>query len=179
MNMRDESRIAAAWWRRLQPDPDRKNPGDRAALARLRRVTTPTEAAMEPACVALARDLQARPNEFETVALTAAVLAHLRENTGPGSLARHIGVQPDGTSPISWLRVRRLVQAHTLEDRLTAFRRLVNQMSNKAPLYDLADCLLDWSEMRRRQFVFDFHSPPLPALASPAQTKAATQEPAP
>ena len=27
------------WWRDLQPDPERNHKGDRAALARLRRIT--------------------------------------------------------------------------------------------------------------------------------------------
>jgi CRISPR system Cascade subunit CasB len=97
----------------------------------------------------------------------------VREDLGTGKVARLIGVDQGGVSLVSWLRVRRMLQAETPEDRLIAFRRLVQQMNNKAPLRDLANCLLDWSQTRRRNFVFDFHSPSLPAASTSAS---ATQE---
>ena len=79
---------AAAWWRELQPDPARDKPGDRAALARLRRCATVAEAMQEQATIALFRRCGGTgPRELPVVGLAAAVLAHVRDDE-PGGLAR-------------------------------------------------------------------------------------------
>ena len=52
----ERARLAASWWRALQPHPNGSG-GDRAALAQLRRCATAADAAMEPATLDLARQL--------------------------------------------------------------------------------------------------------------------------
>ena len=107
--------VATSWWRDLQPDPARQHPGDRAALARLRRAATVGEAMMEPATLALFRRTGARgPADLPVVALVAAVLAHVRMDAGAGRVARQLGPDhPDApeTALMSQLRFRRLTAA--------------------------------------------------------------------
>ena len=174
---------AATWWRDLQPDPVRKNPGDRAgdraALARLRRCATIAEAMQEPATLALFRRLSAtQHSDLPTIALTAAVLAHVRTDsakTAPGQhVARQVGptsLDEPNTATLKPLRFRRLMEAEG-EDRLAAFRRLVAIAGGTLPVQDLAAALLDWSESRRIRWVFDYWNPVAPAAttASPNPT---------
>ena len=90
-------RAAASWWREMQPDRDRKLPGDRAALARLRRCVTVAEAMQDPAAIALFRRCGATgPNDLPAIGLAAAVLAHLRKEPDPPakSVARRSDRRP-------------------------------------------------------------------------------------
>ena len=83
---------AASWWREMQSDPTRGRPGDRAALARLRRCATVAEAMQDPATIVLFRRCGASgPNDLPAIGLAAAVLAHLRQDQPAKSVARQIG----------------------------------------------------------------------------------------
>lgn len=174
-------KAAAAWWRELQPDPASGRRGDRAALARLRRCATVSEAMQEVTAIQLFRRVGATgPGDLPEVALVAAVLAHVRADA-PGTVARAIG--PDTpekpeTAKMKPLRFRRLMEAYGPDERLVAFRRLVMlAKGNALPVGDLAASLLEWTEQRRRQWIFDYWSadpPPRsstpPGVASPAAT---------
>ena len=81
-SLEEQAGRARDWWRALQPlDLEgRRVPGDRAALARLRRCASPLEAASEPATIALYRKLglDHPERDLPRVAALAGVLAHVR-----------------------------------------------------------------------------------------------------
>jgi CRISPR system Cascade subunit CasB len=166
---------AAPWWRELQPDPGVRRRGDRAALARLRRCASVAEAMQEEATVALFRRVVASgPGDLPGVALAAAVLAHVRDDK-LGTVARTVGpVSPDqpDTAVLKPLRFRRLMEADGHDERLTAFRRLVALAGGALPVADLAAALLDWSEHRRRRWVYDYWNAGTPAALAPASAPA-------
>jgi CRISPR system Cascade subunit CasB len=142
------------------PDPERGHRGDRAALARLRRAATALEAAEEEVTIALVRRLGGSANMLEPVAVCAAVLAHVRDNDGV-PLARRIGPnaqEPDKRPIVSPLRFRRVIQAESAEDKLIQFRRLVRLVGGVAKVDDLAAALLDWSEPRKRDWIFRYYA---------------------
>lgn len=162
MTDKSSAERAAEWWRRLQPNfsNEERNPqGDRAALARLRRCGSVNDAMQEPATIGLFRALGWHsPDLLPKVALTAAVLASVRK-PGRGRFARAIGPespsQPE-TALVKPLRFRRLMEADTDDERLTAFRRTVALADGTADPADLAGALLDWSERRRMDWIFEY-----------------------
>jgi CRISPR system Cascade subunit CasB len=161
------AQAAASWWRKMQPDPTKGRSGDRAALARLRRCATVAEAMQDPAAISLFRRCGATgPNDLPAIGLAAAVLAHLRQDQPTQRVARQIG--PDSpekpeTALLKPLRFRRLMEATTGDERLTAFRRLVALAGGTLNLTDLADALLDWSEWTQRRWVYDYWNAGQPA----------------
>ena len=159
---------AAAWWRSLQSDPERGQAGDRAALARLRRCATVVEAMQEPATIVLFRACGAdRPDDLVTVALAAAVLAHLRQDGPEQSVARQVGQQTgsEALKPalMKPLRFQRLMAAATPDERLAAMRRLVALAGGKLNLRDLCAALFDWTEWRRIRWTYDYWDAGQPA----------------
>lgn len=165
-------KAAAAWWRDLQPDSDRRYPGDRGALSRLRRCATVAEAMQDPATIALFRRCGATaPADLPAIALAAAVLARVREDAPGQSVARQLGPdQPDKpeTAILKPLRFRRMMEATSEDERLIALRRLVALAGARLNLRDLAEALLDWSDRRRRRWVFDYWNAE-PINARPAE----------
>jgi CRISPR system Cascade subunit CasB len=170
MSLRPDS--ATAWWRDLQPDPARNRPGDRAALARLRRCATVAEAMQDQATIALFRRCGgAGPADLPDVALAAAVLAHVRDDDpAEPRIARRIG--PDNTDKpetalLKPLRFRRLMEAHTPDERLAAFRRLIALAGGRLNVRDLADALLRWNEECQRRWVYDYWNAGQPTAMAP------------
>jgi CRISPR system Cascade subunit CasB len=170
--------IAADWWGALQPDPDRHRPGDRAALAQLRRCSRPEDAIEVPAALALARALGARDGHDRRLGdflATAIVLAHVRKDDRDNRMARQLGAAVQGERALlSPLRLARLLAAQTPEERIAAFRRAVALADHKVNLRDLADAMLDWShpvagERIRIAWAFAYHNVPSPTgdLAAP------------
>lgn len=150
----EKAGCATAWWHQLRPDEH--NPGNRAALVRLRRAATLLDAAEEEATIRLAQQIGGRP-ALEDAALCAAVLAGVRDNEQQRT-ARRLGAQ-NGEAPLmSPLRFRRLIQADTHEDRLIQFRRLIALAGHKVNVTDLATALLDWSDRRRRDWIFQYYN---------------------
>ena len=83
-------KAAFHWWERLQPNSPI---GDSGALARL--TTRSQESALEPATAELYRTIkpflrETQEDAYETAALIAAVLAHVREDAAQ-SVARSAG----------------------------------------------------------------------------------------
>ncbi len=159
-----ESRSAVQWWRDLQPNfaSGARNPrADRAALARLRRGDL-TAAMQEPATFDLFRRLDRHRSEaLPEVALCAATLASVREDDEQLHAARQLGGRPgdpDARAAMSPLRFRRLIEAQTLEDRLTTLRRAVALVRGSINVRDLAAACLDWSEPRRNRWVFEYYA---------------------
>ncbi len=172
---------AIAWWRDLQPDPAHGRSGDRAALAKLRRCATVTEAMQEPATFDLFRRGGGRgPNDLAAAALAAAVLAHVREDDPANRfIARRIGPENTDkaeTALVKPLRFRRLMEADTEDERLIAFRRLAAIAGNKLNVPDISEALLAWTPERKRRWVYDYWNAGQP---TPSQTASQTEETTP
>lgn len=129
--------VTAAWWRDLHPDPDRAHNGDRAALARLRRMGSVPEALTDPAVIALIRNVaQATgwsllPTAWwvSPATITAVTLAHIRHN-GRVPIAEALGQELSVDRPrYSGLRFTRLIRAVSDEDRLTQLGRAARRLS--------------------------------------------------
>jgi len=161
-----QSDAAWRWWNNLRPTEN--SPGDRAALARLRRCSSPLEAAMEPATIDLFRALgfHSPENNLERVAVLAVALAGVREQPKPNiKLARALGPSSDKVddAKLKPLRFRRLLGARGAEETLVAFRRAVQLLGGVANVGDLAELILAWNEEGvgdrvRVRFAFDYHN---------------------
>jgi CRISPR type I-E-associated protein CasB/Cse2 len=173
---------ALAWWKTLRPDPGSGHKGDTGALARLRRATL-QGAALEPATAELYR--RVRPflsaNEldaFETAALVAAVLAHVRELDNQ-RIARAAGAAGEKPARVSPFRFRKILATRGGPDCLIAFRRLVALLDRQANVGDLAASLVEWNEpgigdRRRTRWAFDYYDAGnvVPAAPDEAQDEA-------
>ena len=169
MHLKDATPVALAWWTELRPNPADRQPGDRAAFARLRRCVTVAEAMQEPAAVLLFRRLHSSgPRDLPPAALAAAVLAHVREDVPGATVARLVGpgsLETPETALLKPLRFRRLMETVDWDERLAAFRRLAALAGGKLPVQDLAQALLFWTDDRRQRWVLDYWNamPPRPA----------------
>jgi CRISPR system Cascade subunit CasB len=159
---------AVSWWRDMQPNPPAHS-GDRAALARLRRCATVSEAMQDQATIALFRRVGATgPDDLPAIGLAAAVLAHVRGDQPALKVARQVGPEnPDKpeTALLKPLRFRRLLEATTEDERLAAFRRLVALAGATLNVADLADALLDWDDRRRQRWIYDYWNAGQPAVS--------------
>jgi CRISPR system Cascade subunit CasB len=160
----DPAAIAVGWWRASQPyrHDGRPNPtADRAALARLRRADLKA-AMVDPATLALFRALHLRsPDDLPRVAVTAAVLATVREDDPATHPARRLGIDPadpNGRPRLSPLRFQRLMLATDDDERLTLFRRAVHLAEGRINVRGLAEALLSWTEDRRRRWIFHYYA---------------------
>ncbi len=159
---------ARFWWKQLQPsktDNGTYSRGDRAALARLRRCSSWVEAAAEPQTLTLFHMLRKSKDwELPRVAVLATVLAHVREDVEHQKVADDIGKyagKKDEQAKLSENRFRRLLTATGDDEILTAFRRLVAIMDQKANVADLAQNILYWDhpetgDSTRVKFAFHY-----------------------
>lgn len=153
------------WWEGLV-----KNSAD---CARLRRAGSLMKAMLEPATLNLARQLGAKIDDLEDIALIAAILANVRENKTAQSVARMLGT-PEGQPVCSSLRLRRLLEAPKGESQLAAFRRALALLDHKANVRDLSRSLLEWNHpmrgtRRRQQWLYDYYHTDNPALSQPEE----------
>jgi CRISPR system Cascade subunit CasB len=160
---------AHKWWRSLGPiELDGKTlPGDRAALARLRRCSSPTDAAVQPATAKLFKALgftTRNDAHLGRAATLAAVLAHVRKDGG-GKIALAIGAPPNGKAEEALLkpnRFRTLMAARTDDEILTSFRRVVAMLDRTSNVRDLTKLILSWTDdeagdKARTRFAFDYY----------------------
>lgn len=151
---------AAAWWGDMQPDPANQRKGDRGALARLRRCASVSAAMQEAATIRLFQRVGGTAAaDLPAVALAAATLAHVREDVAGVTVARAIGpqsVENPETALLKPLRFRRLLETVEPDERLVAFRRLAALAGGRLPVADLAVALMDWTDERRRRWVYDY-----------------------
>lgn len=170
--------VALQWWSRLKPDPGRK--GDPGALAKLRRGGL-QDAALEPATADLYRRLKPFlgggrfDDAYETAALVAAVLAHVREHDNT-NVARAAGATGDKAARVSPLRFRKILAARGGPDCLIAFRRLVALLDKRANVGDLAVSLVEWNrdgagDKRRTRWAFDYYNAGNVAPEAPDETQ--------
>ncbi len=115
----------------------------------------------DPATFGLFRALgHCRPDDLPVSALCAAVLATVRSDAPATHPARALGPppgEPDSRAAMKPLRFRRLIEASSLEDRLTQLRRAVALAERTMNLRELAAACLDWSDARRRRWIFEYH----------------------
>jgi CRISPR system Cascade subunit CasB len=179
--MPSSSRIAGGardWWQDLQPTKANGEPnptGDRAALARLRRVATPADVIAEDATLALFRRLGLRSADYPRlprVALIATVLAQVRADAEPGvdgwrpAAARAVGrASPDDSdsAKMSPLRFRRLLACRDDEELAHQMRRMVALADGRINVGDLAYALYYWNdEVRgdgvRTRWAFEYYA---------------------
>jgi len=166
--MREDAAAAVKWWRRLQPylmNGARNPTGDRAALARLRRADL-FAAMEEPETLVLFHTLGRRsPDHLPSVALCAAVLSGVRAEPGK-RLPREHPARSLGPASLDAveaalmkpLRFRRLIEAESEEDRLIALRRAVQLADRRLNPFELAAACLDWSDERRRRWIFEYYN---------------------
>jgi CRISPR system Cascade subunit CasB len=125
----------------------------------------------EPETIGLFRHIGATSfADLPGIALLAGVLSHVREDRQARSVARLLGPErPDvsETAVMSPLRFRRLLEASEPDERLMAFRRMVGLAGGAVPVFDLVRSLLDWSEERRRRWIYDYWNAGVP-VAEPA-----------
>ncbi|MEQ1695270.1 MAG: type I-E CRISPR-associated protein Cse2/CasB [Hyphomicrobiaceae bacterium] len=175
----DQAKRAKDWLAALRPRQidGRILPGDRAALARLKRASSVMEAAAEPATAHLfemlfsaqLKEAKSRDGFIQVhlprAAVIAAVLAHVGDPR-PETMARAIGTPRsggDGSTPlVTPLRLKRLLAARDPDDVLIQFRRTVAILGHQANVTDLAQQLLAWTDdergdLTRTRFAFDYH----------------------
>jgi CRISPR system Cascade subunit CasB len=177
--------VARRWWATIQGKQEHVPPRggiDRAALARLRRASTPVDALEEPAVFDLYKKLGFGRNEIDRrlsrVAVVTAVLAHIKEDATPtesGFRQRFAEMLGHGEHPLmSELRFKRLLAATADHELLTAFRRAVALAGGKnIDVGDVAASLLDWSDRRRMHWAFDYYGG---GIAAPKQKETASIE---
>lgn len=91
-------------------------------------------------------------------AAVAAVLAHVREDAPGLRAARQLGSVAGQEPAMSWLRFRRLMQAGTDDEQITAFRRAVALAKGRLNVADLGGSLLAWDDERRRRWIYEYHA---------------------
>jgi CRISPR type I-E-associated protein CasB/Cse2 len=127
----------------------------RADFAKLRRCSTPDEAACEEVVFGLALKLRAgsggvTEHDLRRAGLVAGVLAGVRMDAKGRSLGSMLGeTQAKGGAPrFSRLRFRALLDAREPQEAMSAFRRAVAILDGNAPVLSLAERLLDWTSER-------------------------------
>lgn len=170
--------VIRSWWSALQPDPSRNRPGNRAALAQLRRCAGLVDIVTVPAFHDLWRHCgKPRGSRGERLALAAAVVAHIRRDQPDVLLSRSLGPDDPGnpaTATLSPLRLRRLLavrddDAEPLRLQLT---RLIQMNDDTANVADVAAAALWWNEKTRIRWAFAYWDAPdaTPAGATPPET---------
>ncbi len=174
----EQADTAKAWLALLKPRELKGQmvPGDRAAIAKLKRASSVSEAAAEPSTAELfdklfGAELKAEKNRARFIelhlpraAVIAAVLAHVGEHRHE-TIARAVGTPRggEGSTPlITPLRLKRLLAAREPDDVLIQFRRTVAILGHAANVRDLAIQLLAWTDdergdLTRTRFAFDYH----------------------
>lgn len=183
------------WWHSLRPGEGKSGatyPGNRAALARLRRANgDPLKALAEPATIRLYQCLAPvldTSNEasgaevFARVAVLASLLAHVRKDDPEATVGRALG-PTDSRTPDSAvmkpLRLARLLAARGDVEIGTAFRRAIALLGDTANVGDLAWLVLTWDreqagDRTRTLFAFAYHDASSHAPGDTAPSDAAS-----
>ena len=149
--------IAEKWWSNLTAEAHGRRGPRRAALARLRRSTTPLEVIQEPEALRL---IQRLPGENpDRVAILAGVLALVRESDAM-PVARAIGrreLDDEASAPMSEVRFRRLLQADDAE-LMESMRRLVRLAGRKVNVHGLSSAILGWGDSVKKKWIFEYYN---------------------
>lgn len=173
---KDAAAVAEAWWQDLTQAGDGATlaQGWRCAvLARLRRAGAPLDVMMEPHALRLIQRL--RRFKEDRVAIVAGVLASVRKDVDR-PIVRIVGrssLDDEASAVLSENRFRRLLQTPT-EDLLEPMRRLVRLAKEEANVRHLAESILYWGDLRKRQWIFDYYAASSAARSSSEAEAAAT-----
>ena len=166
--------IAYEWWRSLNPTDALQSGRQRAALARMRRATTPIEVMHEPEALRLIARL---PRSPDRVATLAGVLAFVRESD-ERRVARAIGratMDDDQSALLSEGRFRRLLQVND-DELMEAMRRLVRMAKGTVNVRDLSSAILYWGDEVKKRWIFDYYGV-ADSMRSAHDTSVATASP--
>lgn len=149
--------IAHDWWQRLTRNEGAQLGQQRAALAHLRRASTPLEVIQEPEALRLIVRLPRNPDRVATLA---GILAFVREDDderiayaiGPRSLKE----EERARAVMSEGRFRRLLQTKDNE-LMEPMRRLVRMTKGRANVYDLSYAVLYWGEGVKKRWMFEYY----------------------
>ena len=145
--------IAYDWWSTLVSGESGHH---RAALARLRRASTPLEVIQEP--VALRLVVRLGTFNPDRVAVLAGVLARVRQSP-PAPLPRAVGrrnLDDEHSAVLSSSRFRRLLQAEPHE-LLEQMRRVVTMSKGEANVRHLAAGILYWGDAVKQRWIFEYY----------------------
>lgn len=148
--------IAEEWWRTLTVEPGPRGPR-RAALARLRRATTPLAVLQEPEAMRLIQRLHGE--NPDRVAVLAGVLALVRA-TDTRPVARAIGrkeLDDETSAPMSEMRFRRLLQADD-DELMESMRRLVRLAGREVNVHGLSVAILGWGDAVKKKWIFEYYN---------------------
>ena len=149
--------IAHDWWQRLTRKEGAQLGQRRAALARLRRASTPLEVIQEPEALRLIVRLSRNPDR---VAALVGILAFVREDDaepiacalGPRSLRD----EDRANAVLSESRFRRLLQMQGNE-LMEPMRRIVRMTKGRANVHDLSYAVLYWGESVKKHWMFEYY----------------------
>ena len=147
--------IAYEWWRSLNPEDALQSGRQRAALARMRRATTPIDVMHEPEALRLIARLPRHPDRVATLA---GVLAFVRESDDR-RVARAIGratMDDDQSALMSEGRFRRLLQVED-DELMESMRRLVRMAKGTVNVPDLSSAILYWGDAVKKRWIFDYY----------------------
>lgn len=152
--------VCTKWWK----DSLRSDDGSsRKACARLRRCTTPIEAAL----VEEVHDLKFRLEQegvkkinSDTLALVAICLSHVKES-GDKKLAELFGNREikDGPRVLSELRFQSLIKIRSKVELIRPIRRAISLVHNKNKpinVYALSEDVFWWNEKVRHDWCFQY-----------------------
>ena len=166
--------IAYEWWRSLNPEDALQSGRRRAALARMRRATTPIDVMHEPEALRLIAGLPRHPDRVATLA---GVLAFVRESDDR-RVARAIGretMDDDQSALLSEGRFRRLLQVED-DELMESMRRLVRMTRGTVNVRDLSSAILYWGDAVKKRWIFDYYGV-ADSMRSDHDTSAATESP--
>lgn len=142
--------IVLAWYKELEHD--------RGERARLRRCADVTEVFFCQAFHDLLRRLRRLgPVSRETVAVTAGVLAHVKENVPAAKFAVQMAEGRGDHATVSELRFRRLIETKDREALFMPLIRLVALMDGRVNVGDLTDGIRYWGPPKRRDWACDYY----------------------
>jgi len=147
-----EYQAIVAWWRELD-----SRRGERAMLRRCKNIT---EVAFSPSYHRLRLTISrlGRVND-ESLALIAALVAHVKDDTGGGSIAEQMATGiPDGSARVSDLRFRRLLKVKEQEELFTAMMRMIALLGSGCNLQSLIQSVYFWNDKTRKRWAFDYYS---------------------
>lgn len=142
-----------AWWKELvgrDGEGKKKDKGDTANRAKLRRCATPGAAVLNPQTNRLVNIL---PNYVspEAAATIAGILSHIKKS-GSGNIAKKLGEVKNGRVVFSETRFRQLLSSSEWDEFYKSLRRAVVMLDGNVSPVSVADMILKWDQEYRGSF---------------------------
>jgi CRISPR type I-E-associated protein CasB/Cse2 len=161
----DYNRVGLAanvFWYKLQPDLNRRYPGNPGLLASLRRATTPFDAVCQEV-VDLCNGFNGNQNDLEKAAVVAIVLASVKTHSNR-KLAQLLSDTSGGRKLVSDSAFKTFCNASEPTDIIQQFRRLLVRTGYTANVTDLAESVVAWLtgyNTRKTAWCYDYYKMPL------------------